>query len=100
MATQSGPSQADVVHSQTEEDLDCFAAATRLPQQELEEQGLSAAVGSNTVGSANDEAAWAAISFGQSRHSVPSAQMQLGRTPPAITVRNMSPHVMTMRGSC
>jgi len=45
------------------------------------------------------ETARATISLGQRTHIVPSAQMQLGRTPTAITVRSISPHVAMMRGS-
>ncbi|MCX7410478.1 MAG: hypothetical protein NTZ32_20575 [Planctomycetales bacterium] len=64
-------------------------------QQDFEEQEPFGA-----IASVDGETTWAAISFGQRTHSVPSEQMQLGRTPPAITDRSISPHVSAIRGSC
>ena len=88
---QSRPSHVESANSQAEVDWDCVGVEACSRQQDVEEQEPFVAIGS---------LADAAISFGQSRHSVPSGQMQLGRTPPEITVRNISPHVMTMRGDC
>ena len=92
---QSLPSHVEPTDSQTDVDWGGVGAEVCSRQHDLEEHEPPVAADRGI-----DETEVATSSFGQSRHSVPSAQMQLGRTPPTITVRNISPHVMTIRGSC